>query len=140
MKAPLLLSLAVLSACGDALVVDVPVRAFEQLGSAASLQLWVFDRLGRDGEPIGCAELLDRTLVPGDPLLVALKDPIDAAVDDPLIVIGGIPPGRSNRTFYVDVFDAPNQLGRRVGAGCVENVTITAGQATDLRLSVEGQR
>jgi hypothetical protein len=128
--------------CGRATEIDIVVRALPLVArdDVQSFELWVFDARKNDGTSLGCEELLSRATVPTDSKLRPLRDPILGNLEGDPVQIDAISPGRRNRTFYVDLFDATQGLGRRIGAGCAEEVSIEVGKETTVRLQIgEGE-
>ncbi len=126
--------------CGAApsqVVIPVsPARGALSLTDAKSYELWVLSQIGRDGSPITCDGLLDRSLAPGGSEAVRLVAPIDRNFDSQPVHIGGIAPGVQNRVFYVDLYSAANQGGDIIGSGCAPSVTINAGSDAHVQLLV----
>ncbi len=129
-----------LCACGparEAIVIPIALSQGQVDASRArSFQLWILSQVGRNEEPIPCEQLVARSLVPSDENIVKLHDPIDGDIPSGEIVIEDIPSGVENRIFYIDVYDAPNQLGERIGAGCKPSVSIIGGQEIAVELVV----
>ncbi len=124
---------------GGADVVVVPVRLERSVVDAnlvQSYELWILHQVGRDDTPVRCEELLDRTLTPASPNIIVIKR-IAGAFDDAAVPITGLPAGEQNRIFYVDMFDAPDQVGTRVGAGCAPSVSIVGGKSVTVEIAVD---
>ncbi len=127
--------------CGA--VPDATLRIPAQMVSASidptqlkSYKLWVLQQVGRDNNPIQCADLLSREISPADDNALKVLDPITGNFASTLTV-KSIVNGVQDRIFYIDLFDAPaGQIGQRIGAGCTASVTIAGGKTTKLEIDI----
>lgn len=130
-----------LTGCGAATpaTVTIPAQVVQGIIDASqvkSFELWVLDQVGRDGSPIQCQTLLDRTLAPGAGNVIALKSPVQGDFSGQRVVLKNIPAGKQNRVFYVDLFNSSGALGTRIGAGCVPSVTIVGGKQITVDIDI----
>jgi hypothetical protein len=124
------------SACGDdAHVVPVQVQVpLVDLDLVKSLDLWVFDQVGRDGEPIRCDDLLTRQITAASQNVIVIarvKGSFQASLR-----VDSLPVGQQNRIFYVDMFDGDDGLGERIGSGCAQSQSIVGGKRTRVEIVV----
>ena len=101
-----------------------------------SFALYVLDQVGRDGSPIACSALLDRTLSPGDANVIALKSAVVGDFSGQRVGVKNIPAGKQSAVFYIDLFDASGGLGQRIGAGCAPSVTIVSGKQISVDIDI----
>ena len=100
-----------------------------------SYELWVLAQVGRDSNPIQCADLLSRTITPASDNVLKVLSPIDGNFST-AILVKNIPNGVQDRVFYIDLYDQPGQLGQRIGAGCTASVTISGGKTAKIEIDI----
>ena len=128
----------VFSACGAPQVVVIPTQLQSAVLDPATVQsyeLWVLGQVGRDGQPLRCDQLLSRELTPASDNAHIITRVAGAFTESVHLV--DLPIGQQNRIFYVDLYDQPDGLGTRVGAGCAQSVSIDGGKTIQVELSVD---
>ncbi|MCC6810173.1 MAG: hypothetical protein IT381_22270 [Deltaproteobacteria bacterium] len=132
--------LLLFAACGgDHITVTVPARLEQAAidpGTVQSYELWVLEQVGLDSTPILCDDLMSRAIVPASPNTIVLAR-VAGSFDGSEVALTELRAGQQNRIFYVDMFDQPDQLGTRVGAGCTPSVTIIGGKRVTIEIAID---
>lgn len=122
-----------LAGCGTE-VARVEIERAAPDALVASATVVVLDQRDRDGVLLSCADFMSDALSPFDQRVRALKAPLVFDVGTP-VDLQGIPPGIRDRVLYVEVFDGTQGRGRRVGRGCTDSVTFSAGRRLDVEIA-----
>ncbi len=130
--------LALVAACGGEraqLAIPVHAQALFGPGDIMSYELWILDQAGSDGASLSCDLFVTRTMLPNDPTVRRLIDPVVGNGAPDRLEIERVPVG-DVRIILLFLYDQEDASGRLLGIGCAQSVTVVGGRDVDVTLEV----